>query len=62
MSKNGKSKANAKERALLNVEVDGDISVITVRLEGGHKEKWTYEREEIDGLVSYSMIGREDAR
>ena len=39
----------------------GNQFVMEVELEGGHKERWTYVRQEHDGFVSYSMIDREDA-
>jgi hypothetical protein len=46
---------------LIKVTQDGPTFVMTVELESGHKERWTYRREEHSGLVSYTMIDREDA-
>lgn len=43
------------------IERDGDFFVMTVQHEDGHKEEWTYTREETASGVSYSMVGREDA-
>ena len=43
-----------------NITRDGPNFIMHVELESGHKEKWTYRREENMGLVSWSMIDRED--
>jgi hypothetical protein len=47
-----------KKTDIKKIERDGDIFVMTVRL-GGTTENWTYVREEVGGLVTYAMIGRE---
>jgi hypothetical protein len=46
---------------VLNVSREGNLFIMEVELQGGYKEKWTYSREEADGLVSFSMIDREEA-
>jgi hypothetical protein len=48
---------------LKSVERDGDLFVMSVELDGGHREKWTYERLDLgDGGKSYVLIGREQLR
>jgi hypothetical protein len=34
--------------------------VMTVEMESGHKEDWTYQREEHNGCVSFTMVNREE--
>jgi hypothetical protein len=40
---------------------EGSVFVMTVELQSGDHEEWTYVREETSNGLSYSMIGREDA-
>lgn len=46
---------------IINIEQQGHLFIMKVELEGGHKEKWTYSREEFTDGVSYTMVNKEDA-
>jgi hypothetical protein len=59
LAKNRKGNTMGK---ILKVKKDGDQVVMTVLLESGSKEKWTYEREETSAGFSYLQVSREDAR
>jgi hypothetical protein len=49
------------KRELIDVRQDGDLFVMTISTpKEKSKERWTYEREELNGCVSYIMIGREE--
>lgn len=49
------------EKKIQKITMDGDTFIMTIKNSNRHRENWIYLREEIDGYVSYSQIGREDA-
>lgn len=47
---------------ILKTTRDGDYVIMTVELDSGGREDWTYEREETSTGFSYIQVNREDAR
>jgi hypothetical protein len=45
----------------IKITQHGSQFTMLVELESGHKERWTYQREETNIGVNYVMIDREDA-
>lgn len=45
---------------ILEIKREGHQVVMTVQLESGHKQNWTYEKEETSTGRSFIMVDREE--